>query len=138
MIDWNEKLARKVSRRLAKEHVGWLVTVGADLRPQPRPVWFAFDGDSIVLYSQAKARKIAHIGAHPKVAFHLNTDEEGGDVAVLLGAAAVDPHTPAADKNSVYLRKYRKGIRDLEMSPEEFAKDYSVPIRIQLRSLRGW
>jgi PPOX class probable F420-dependent enzyme len=138
MIDWNEKFAKKVNRRLAKERVGWFVTVGADLNPQPRPVWFVWDGETILVYSQAKARKVSHIAGHPKVAFHLNTDEDGSHVAVLLGEAAADSKTPPADKMPAYLKKYRKGIRELEMTPEEFAREYSVPIRIRLLSLRGW
>jgi PPOX class probable F420-dependent enzyme len=101
-------------------------------------VWFLWDGGTILVYSQAKARKVAHIAAHPKVAFHLNTDEEGSRVAVLLGEAAVDAGAPAADKMPAYLKKYRKGIRELEMTPEDFGRDYSVPIRIKPLSLRGW
>jgi PPOX class probable F420-dependent enzyme len=138
MIDWNEKFARKASRRLAREKVGWFVTVGADLNPQPRPVWFLWDGETILLYSQAKARKVAHITAHPKVAFHLNTDEEGSHVAVILGEAAVDAGAPAADKNPAYLKKYRQGIRGLDMTPEEMAREYPLAIRINPLSLRGW
>ncbi len=138
MIDWDEKFAHKTSRWLAKEQVGWLVTVGADLNPQPRPVWFVWDGEMILVYSQAKARKIAHIAAHPKVAFHLNTDEDGSHVVVLLGEAAADPTIPPAHKMPAYLKKYRKGIRELEMTPEGFAQDYSVAIRIRPVSLRGW
>jgi PPOX class probable F420-dependent enzyme len=138
MIDWNEAFAKKANRRLARERVGWLVTVGADLAPQPRPVWFLWDGGTVLLYSQARARKVAHIALHPKVAFHLNTDEEGGKVAVLLGEALADPAAPPADKLPAYLRKYRQGIRGLEMTPEEFAKEYSVAIRIRPDSLRGW
>jgi PPOX class probable F420-dependent enzyme len=138
MIDWNEKFARKVARRLAKERVGWLVTVGSDLTPQPRPVWFVWDGESILLFSQAKARKIVHLSKNPKVAFLLNTDEEGSQVMVLLGEAAVDPKSPPADKVPAYMKKYRKGIAGLEMSPEGFSQDYSVAIRVKPSSLRGW
>jgi PPOX class probable F420-dependent enzyme len=138
MIDWSEKFARKAGKRLAKERVGWLVTVGSDLTPQPRPVWFLWDGETILVYSQAKARKVAHIAAHPKVAFHLNTDEDGSHVAVLIGEAAADPKIPPAHKLPAYLRKYRKGIRELELTPEDFARDYSVAIRIRPTSLRGW
>jgi PPOX class probable F420-dependent enzyme len=138
MIDWNEKFARKASQRLEKEFVGWLVTVGSDLNPQPRPVWFLWDGDTILVYSQPRARKVAHIAGHPKVAFHLNTDEEGSHVAVLLGEAAADPKIPPADKIPAYLKKYREGIRGLGMTPEEFARDYSVALRIKPISLRGW
>jgi len=138
MVDWNEKFARKASRRLAKERVGWFITVGADLTPQPRPVWFLWDGETILVYSQSKARKVAHIAGHPKVAFHLNTDAEGSHVMVIHGTAAADTAAPPADKMPAYLKKYRKGIRELEMKPEEFAKDYSVAIRIRPTGLRGW
>jgi PPOX class probable F420-dependent enzyme len=138
MIDWDEKFARKVNRRLLKERVGWLVTVGADLSPQPRPVWFLWDGETILLYSQAKARKVAHIKLHPKVAFHLTTDEEGGRVAVLLGKAAADPATPPADSMPAYMKKYQTGIRGLGMTLEEFAREYPVAIRIKPESVRGW
>jgi PPOX class probable F420-dependent enzyme len=138
MVDWNEKFASKVSRRLEKEHVGWFVTVGADLNPQPRPVWFYWDGESILVFSQARARKLAHIANHPKVSFHLNTDEEGSHVVVIHGEAAVDGDCPPVDKVAGYMRKYRKGIRGLEMTPEAFAREYSVAVRIRPSSLRGW
>jgi PPOX class probable F420-dependent enzyme len=138
MIDWTEKFARKVARRLAKERVGWLVTVGSDLTPQPRPVWFFWDGETILLFSQPKARKIAHIGEHPKVAFTLNTDEEGSHVMVLLGEAAVVPDCPPAHKVTGYLRKYRKGIVGLDLTPDAFAREYPVAIRVKPVSLRGW
>jgi PPOX class probable F420-dependent enzyme len=138
MIDWTETFARTASRRLEKERVGWLVTVGADGNPQPRPVWFLWDGGTILVYSQSKARKVAHIAGRPKVAFHLNTDEEGSHVAVLLGEAAVDPKAPPADHMPAYLKKYRKGIRELDLTPEAFAREYPVAIRIKPADLRGW
>ena len=138
MIDWNEKFAAKVNRRLKKERVGWLVTVGADNCPQPRPVWFLWDGESILLFSQAKARKIVHLAKNPKVAFLLNSDDEGSQVMVMLGEASVDPNSPPADKVPAYLKKFRKAIADLDMTPEEFGRDYSVAIRMKPTSLRGW
>jgi PPOX class probable F420-dependent enzyme len=138
MIDWNEKFAHKVSRRLAKERVGWLVTVGSDRFPQPRPVWFLWDGETILLFSQAKARKIAHLTKNPKVAFLLNTDEEGSHVVVLLGEAAVAADCPPAHKMPDYIKKYRKGIAELDMTPEEFSREYAVAIRIRPDNLRGW
>jgi PPOX class probable F420-dependent enzyme len=138
MIDWNEKFARKVSRRLAKEKVGWFVTVGADQSPQPRPVWFLWDGSTILIFSQPGARKISHIAGRPNVAFHLNTDEDGSHVVVILGKAAVDAACPPVDRVPAYVKKYRKGIRGLEMTPADFAREYSVAIRIAPMSLRGW
>ena len=43
MIDLTTQFGRKVKQHLRKEYVVWLTTVGADLSPQPRPVWFIWD-----------------------------------------------------------------------------------------------
>jgi len=138
MIDWTEKFARKAARRLAKERVGWFVTVGSDLVPQPRPVWFLFDGRTILIYSKPDARKIRHIAEHPNVSFFLNTDKEGDEVTVFIGKAAVDPAAPHANKMPAYLRRYRMGIAGLGKTPEKMALEYSTAIRIAPESLRGW
>jgi hypothetical protein len=37
-----------------------------------------------------------------------------------------------------YLKKYRPGIKTLGMTIGEFTRDYSVPIQVSPRSLRGF
>jgi PPOX class probable F420-dependent enzyme len=138
MIDWKEKFGRKAARRLSQERVGWFITVGSDLIPQPRPVWFLWDGMTILLYSKPDARKVRHIAEHPRVSFALNTDPDGDEVMVLTGTAAIDPTAPLAHKNPAYLRRYRKGIAILGMTPEKMAREYSTAIRITPETLRGW
>jgi PPOX class probable F420-dependent enzyme len=51
---------------LTSETIIWLTTVGSDLTPQPRPVWFVPDGEDVLIYSQPKAAKVAHIRNHPQ------------------------------------------------------------------------
>lgn len=138
MLGFNSKFGRRVLRRLKSEKIIWLTTVGPEGTPQPRPVWFYWDGTSILIYSQPQAHKIQHIKRQPRVALHLNTDAEGGDVAVLLGMASVAGDAPPADKHPGYRRKYREGIAGLGMNPTTFAQDYSVALRIQPAKLRGF
>lgn len=138
MIDLTTKFGRHVKRRLRQDDVIWMTTVGLDLTPQPRPVWFLWDGEAFVIFSQRGAAKLRHITAHPKVALSLNSDESGGDVVVLIGEASLGHNVPPANKVPAYLRKYRQGMADLGMTPEEFAQDYSVPIRVIPSSLRGF
>jgi PPOX class probable F420-dependent enzyme len=137
MIDFSTALGQRALRLLRMERVVWLTTVGPDGTPQPRPVWFIGEGDSLLVYSEPKAHKIAHLEANPGVAVHFNTDREGSEVTVLTGTARIDRGAPRADQNREYLDKYRQGIADLDMTPEGFANDYSVPVRISLTRLRG-
>ncbi len=138
MIDWESAFGRRVNRRLRREAIIWLTTVGPGPRPQPRPVWFLWDGKTILIYSRPDAWKVRHIRRCPNVALNLNSDEEGGSVAVLLGRARIDPKAPPADRNPAYLRKYRQGIRDLGMTPAEMAAEYCLALRVRPTRLRGF
>lgn len=139
MAETKSKLERKAKKHIQKEIVIWLTTVGRDASPQPRPVWFIWDKDSFLIYSQPHARKVAHVKEHPNVALHFNTDASGDqDVIVYTGRAMVDSDAPPPHKVPAYLRKYRQGIADLGMTPEQFGGEYSVAIRVRPSSLRGW
>ena len=53
------EISRKVKQRLRRELVIWLTTVRRDGMPQPTPVWFLWDGDTFLIYSQPNTRKLA-------------------------------------------------------------------------------
>lgn len=137
-IHWKTRYGRRAARRLKREKVIWLTTMGKGRQPQPRPVWFLFDGKTFLIYSRRRARKLAHIRRAPSVALHLNTDPDGDDVVVVLGRARIDPKAPGADDVPAYLRKYRKAIASLGLTPDRFAAEYSEAIRITLTALRGF
>ena len=139
MGDSKVKLERKANKLIKNEYVIWLTTVDSDHTPQPRPVWFIWDNDAFLIFSQPKAHKVQHIKHNDSVSLHFNTDETGDkDVIVYIGKAVVNTNSPPAHKVPAYLRKYRKGIKELGMTLEQFSNDYSVAIRIKPTSLRGW
>ncbi len=139
MIELPSKLRAQVKRRLSKEYFAWLTTVGTDLTPQPRPVWFIWDNDTFLIYSQPKAHKVRHILEHPRVAVHFNSDETAdSDVLVFIGNARVDAEAPPVHKLRAYVKKYAQGIADLKSTPEDMGREYSVAIRVEVTSVRGW
>jgi len=139
MVDLSSKFGRAVKRHLKNEYVIWLTTVDSKLAPQPRPVWFIWAEDSFLVFSQAKAYKVKHITKNPKVALHFNTDETGEEhVIVFVGNASIDANCSPAHKVPAYFKKYESGIADLNMTPEEFSREYSTAIRIKPTEVRGW
>lgn len=139
MIELTSKFGRVVKQHLEHEYFIWLTTVDSNLVPQPRPVWFIWEQNSFLVFSQAAAHKVKHIQRNPRVALHFNSDETGDKhVIVFIGGAAIDSVSPPAHKVPAYFQKYRSGIADLNMSPEEFSREYSVPIRIVPTQMRGW
>jgi PPOX class probable F420-dependent enzyme len=140
MLDLTSKFGRVAKKHIKDEYFLWLTTVDSKSTPQPRPVWFIWDHDSFLIFSQANAYKISHIKRNPKVALHFNTEDKAGDkhVIVFNGEASFDPKSPPAHKVPAYIRKYRSGIAGLKMTPGGFSSEYSVAIRIKPTELRGW
>jgi len=139
MSENKSKLESKAKRMIKHEYVAWLTTVGTDLTPQPRPVWFVWDRGTFLIFSQPEAYKVRHLMKNPAVSLHFNTDPSGDqDVIVYTGTARIDSIVPPAHKVSSYFRKYREGIKALGMTPEQFSSDYSVAIRVKPATLRGW
>jgi PPOX class probable F420-dependent enzyme len=113
------------------------VTVGPAGAPAPVPVWFLWDGESILVYSQPDTPKLRNIAANPRVALHLNDDGRGSDIVTVSGRARVSDD-PTAERMPAYVAKYAELIAGNGWTPESFAADYSVPIRIEPRRVRGF
>jgi PPOX class probable F420-dependent enzyme len=138
VIDPNTGKGARVDARLREELVVWLVTVSADGTPVPTPVWFWWDGETLLVYSQRDKPKLRHIASNPRVALAMRTDEQGDALVVITGEAEVDTSAPPADKVPEYVEKYRGAIARLGSEVEPFAGEYSVAIRIRPVRLRAW
>ena len=116
----------------------WLTTVGHDGAPQPHPVGFLWDGcGSLLVYSQAGARRLANIRRQPLVS--LNFDSNGGsDIVVLTGTAEILDDYPAVPENPAWLEKYGEAIDARFGGAVEFSERFSVPVRIHLTRVRGF
>ena len=136
-IDTGTEFGQRAARRLREETIGWLVTVGPSGNPQPVPVWFLWEGETILIYSQPGTAKLRNLAANPRVALHLDGDGQGGDIVILTGEARVVADAPPADRVPPYLEKYRPGIARIGMTPDRFARAYSVALRLVPTRLDG-
>jgi PPOX class probable F420-dependent enzyme len=137
MIDFGSPIGRKIKRRLRAEQTVWLTTVDAQSTPQPRPVWFHWDGETLLIFSRPNAAKVRHIQRQSRVALNFNTDAEGGEVGVLTGTAVVATEPIAPNRLKAYLRKYRQGIKDIGLTPASMQTEYSQAILVTPLTLRG-
>ncbi len=135
-IDTGTTFGARVAERLEHELIAWLTTVNRAGAPVPIPVWFLWDGDSFLIYSQPATPKLRNIAANPNVSLHFNSDGSGDDIAVVTATAA-ESGDPRADGVPAYIAKYRSLIDGYDWTPESFASDYSVPIRLTPTRLRG-
>ena len=137
VIDQSSEFGARVARHLREEIVVWMTTVTPAGSPLPMPVWFLWDGaESVLIYSQESSR-VRNIQANPRVTLNFGGDGGGGDIVVISGSAAIDDDAAPANQASDYLAKYDEHIARIGMTPETFARRYSVPVRIRVTRLRG-
>ena len=137
LIDTASEFGRRADRRLHEERLAWLTTVDSAGTPQPIPVWFLWDGAaSILVYSRPDTPKLRAIARNSHVSLNLDGNGTGGDIVVALGEAAVSDDPPAHELPE-YVEKYSALIERNGWTPESFAADYSVPIRINVARVRG-
>jgi PPOX class probable F420-dependent enzyme len=129
MIDLETEFGARAERRLREEKVAWLVTVRPDGTPIPVPVWFLWDGATVLVYSQPHTGKLRNIARNPRASLHLRTDELGNDVVVLTGDARVEPGASPFTAVPAFVDKYADSIADMHLTVATMAADYSVAIR---------
>lgn len=138
MSDPTTPFETRVQLRLRDELIIWLTTVGADGTPQPSPVWFLWDGASVLIYSRPNTPKLRNVAQRPAVALSFNSTFHGDDVVIFTGQAQLDPQAPPSDQLAGYQAKYAAGIANLGMTPASFAASYSAALRVTIGRTRGY
>ena len=108
----------------------------SDGMPLPTPIWFLWQDNSFLIYSQPKTKKLRNIANNPRVAINLNTDLWGDRVVVFTGMASVDPSATPANEIPAYIEKYHESILQIDMTLESMAKEYSTAIYVKPNWIR--
>jgi len=136
MLDLKTEFGSRVNKRLLEDDVIWFTTVSPNGTPTPNPVWFLWNGEIIIIYSQPDSYRIRNIKQNPKVALNLQgVDALGNNVIIINGEASLYP-----DCKNLYpgfLDKYIHLEPSLEMTVDEMIAAYSVEIRIKPVKIRG-
>jgi len=131
-----DELSEEVLERLRADLVVWLTTVDPDGQPQTSPVWFLWQGDTFLLYSQPHATKVRNLRANPRVALTLRTDEMASSYVTFEGKAAL-PEGPRGDEVPAYLQKYEPLISGEGWTVEWMTGEYSQPVVVTPTRVRA-
>jgi PPOX class probable F420-dependent enzyme len=138
MLDTAGEAGARAEARLREEMIIWLTTVRSDGQPQSVPVWFLWEEQTFLIYSQPDRQKLKNIGNNPRVGLHLNSNARGGDVVRAEGTAEVVQDVPPADEVGAYVEKYRESIARIGFDPDGLARTYSVALRVTPDRWQVW
>jgi PPOX class probable F420-dependent enzyme len=133
MSDSHTPVSAELARRLQQEEIIWFTTVSPEGVPTPNPVWFLWDGEAILVFSEPTSFRVRNIKNNPHVALTLQgVDGLGHNVVIINGEAELKPGNQAIPE--AYWHKYRKLLQD--MTPEGMTAAYNVEIRLRPRRVR--
>ena len=127
----------RVRQRLRDEQVIWFTTVGGDGTPQPNPVWFLWEDNSVLVYNRSDANLLAIYAAIPRCVCILTVTDAGATSWCWLGAHKCWKVPPPHELPG-YLDKYRESMTRVSGSPEAFSEAYPVPVRVDVARVRGF
>ena len=119
----------QIAERLAKEQIIWLTTSKADGTPLPNPVWFLWNGEQFLVFTEADSVKMKNMRRNARVALNLNSDSEGGNIAIFQAEAEINPAPINEEELNSYVSKYSEGMQRIGLSTGVLIADYHL-IRI--------
>lgn len=128
----------EVFSALDKAEICHLTAVSPHGQPQTTPVWFLRDGDDLIVYNKPTSPRLASIAANDRVSVVLRGDVAASGAVIVEGRARVDDTLPSPDAWPEYLAKYEGAIAGLGWTPQQFAQEYSVGVRITPTRVRAW
>ncbi|MHB8399591.1 MAG: pyridoxamine 5'-phosphate oxidase family protein [Candidatus Limnocylindrales bacterium] len=128
----------ELRERLDAELVVWLSSVRPDGAPHVLPLWFAWDGVAITIYSKPEAQKVRNVRRDPRVMVAVGTAGSLFAVTLLEGIAETveAPSEPSAENRG--LARYRDAMGTMGIGVEDFLAVYSQRIRIQPVRVLEW
>ncbi len=125
----NEQDAHR-DKRLRTAQIIWLSSTRPDGRPHVVPVWFDWDGQTMLIFSQPGNQKVKNLRHDPRVTLHLESADEGSDIVILEGTAELLPEPTAEMMSPAYIHKYATGLLNIGHTAESMAATYSQAIRV--------
>jgi len=127
-----------IAERLRTDPILWLGTVRPDGRPHIVPVWFTWDGTSVLIFSQPNTQKIRNLRANPNVFLAIDDTKTGDDVALIEGTAELLAEPTSVTDQPAFFAKYATPIAQFGWTLAGMAADYSQPIRVTPTRFLGW
>lgn len=127
-----------ICRALQRDDVIWLSSIRPDRRPHVLPVWFDWDGSSILVFSKPHAQKVRNLRLDPSVMIAIGAPGLDFDVELVEGNAELVPVATRELMPESFASKYRALMENGGITSDQYAAVYSQPIRIRPRRWLDW
>lgn len=135
MFNLTDSQGAHIDQRLRDEPIIWLSSVRPDGRPHLVPVWFVWDGASILIFSKPAAQKVRNLRHNPQVLLALDSADEGEDIVLLEGRAELLGAGAPQSTLPEYAEKYAALMARINIIAALHAAEYNQAIRVTIERL---
>ena len=137
MLDLNTERGAHVNERLNNDLVTWLTTVRPDGRPHTVPVWFLWDGSTILIFRAVKV-KVQELKQNPNVTLALDPSNNGNDIVVVEGTAELVEDVNITVALPAFAKKYDALLKEMGWTVESMAPNYPHAVRVTPKKFLGF
>ncbi|HEV2235544.1 MAG TPA: pyridoxamine 5'-phosphate oxidase family protein [Ktedonobacterales bacterium] len=136
MLDLSDPAQARIDARLRQETAAYFTTVRPDGRPHTVPVWFLWDGATILIFSQPGDVKVRNLRQNPGVTLALDNFGASSQPVVVEGTAALVDAAAIAAMLPAYTTKYAALAAKIGLPPDALEKVYSQPVHLTPTRIR--
>jgi PPOX class probable F420-dependent enzyme len=137
MLDLNKERDAHVNERLNNDLIVWLTTVRPDGRPHTVPVWFLWDGSTILIFRAIKV-KVHELRQNPNVTLALDPSNNGDDIVVVEGTAELVNDVNITTTLAAFAQKYGALLKSMGWTAESMAPNYPHAVRVTPKKFIGY
>lgn len=129
-LDPSNQEHQHILARLEHDEMIWLASVRPDGRPHLVPVGFLWEEQGTILVFSQPNQKVRNLREHPTVTLALDGANDGHDVVIIEGEAALLAAGEATPEHPRYAQKYARHFARVDWTPTQMKVTYSQAIRI--------
>ena len=137
MLDTTKTRDAHIEERLRADLIVWLGSVRPDGRPHIVPVWFLWEGETVLVFSKPD-QKVRNLKENPNVWLALDNTKDGEDVVMVEGKAELMSDPSVNTTLPEYAAKYATQLSDMKWTAETMAQSYTEAIRITPTKFHGY
>jgi len=135
MLDLTDSKSAHIDARLRDEPIIWLSSVRPDGRAHLVPVWFWWDGATILIFSKPAAQKVRNLRHNPQVMLALDSADAGEDIVLLEGRAELLGDDAPQSTLPEYAEKYAALMARINITAASMAVEFTQAIRVTVERL---
>lgn len=129
---------RSAADALAGATVAWVATVRPDGRPHVVPVWYAWEEESLLIFSKPTAQKVRNLAHDRRAMVAVGEPGSVSGMALFEAIAVADERPITAAQSPIFANRYGAHLARLGSSVEQFAETYPTPIRLRAARWLDW